>query len=212
MQEEGYEVDVARSDADARAKCAEHRYDGIILDLQLGDRDGADVLRELRQLGVTTPVLIYTGKSDLDTITRLLDVGADGYIVKPVANAEICARVRALLRRSDSGKTREELKVGAVQLNRLTRRVTFGERELNLTTTEIKLLEYLMLNVRKTVSRTDLREKVWNMHFDPGSNMVDAHVARLRKKLHLAGADAEIHTRRGMGFMLTATNRVSTPA
>jgi DNA-binding response OmpR family regulator len=96
----------------------------------------------------------------------------------------------------------EQVKVGDLQLNRLTRRVTFGANEVNLTATELKLLEHLMLHASETVTRSDLREKVWDMHFDPGSNIVDAHVARLRKKLKRAGAQAAIATRRGLGFVL----------
>jgi DNA-binding response OmpR family regulator len=202
--EDGYEVDVAATDAEARAQCAANQYDGLILDLQLGDRHGLEILTELRQYGMTTPVLVYTGSSDLVSITRLLDAGADGYVVKPVPNAELCARVRALVRRGEVARNREQLTVGDLQLNRLTRRVRFGSTELNLTATEIRLLEHLMLHVSETVSRSDLREKVWDMHFDPGSNIVDAHVARLRKKLDRVGAGSAIRTRRGVGFVLSA--------
>ena len=202
MVEDGYAVDVASTGEEARMLSGVNQYDGIVLDLQLGDRHGLLILQELRRTGTKTPVLVYTGRSDLQSITRLLDAGADGYVIKPVSNDEMKARVRALVRRSDGNRVIEQVKVGDLQLNRLTRRVTFGANEVNLTATELKLLEHLMLHASETVTRSDLREKVWDMHFDPGSNIVDAHVARLRKKLKSAGAQAAIATRRGLGFVL----------
>jgi len=202
LVEDGYAVDLAATGEEARMLSSVNQYDGIVLDLQLGDRHGLLILQELRRGGLKTPVLIYTGRSDLQSITRLLDAGADGYVVKPVSNDEMRARVRALVRRSDANRVMEQVKVGDLQLNRLTRRVTFGPNEVNLTATELRLLEHLMLHASETVTRSDLREKVWDMHFDPGSNIVDAHIARLRKKLQRAGAEAAIATRRGLGFVL----------
>ena len=180
-----------------------NEYDGIILDLQLGDRHGFEILQELRRNGRRTPVLLYSGRSDTDSIVRGLDAGADDYVVKPVSNEELRARVRTLIRRGTGGsRVGEQVSVGNLTLNRLTRRVTCNAAEMNLTSMELKLLEHLMLSSGQAVSRSELNEKVWDMHFDPSSNVIDAHVARLRKKLKTAGASAAIATRRGIGFVL----------
>lgn len=209
LVEDGYSVDVAGTGEEVTMFSSVNEYDGMILDLQLSDQHGLRILQELRRTGVSTPVLVYTGRSDLQSITRLLDAGADGYVVKPVANDEMRARVRALVRRGAATRVVEQLKVGDLQLNRVTRRVSYGSTDLNLTATEVRLLEHLMIHATETVSRSDLRENVWDMHFDPGSNMVDAHIARLRKKLQRVGANASIRTRRGLGFVLSPPGSIS---
>jgi len=160
------------------------------------------VLQELRSAGRVTPVLLYTSTEDSSAIVRGLDAGADGYIVKPVSNLELRARVRSLLRRGPGARVTEQVFLGDLCLNRLTRRVTRGGQELDLTPMEMRLLEHLMLRAGHIVTRGELHDKVWDMHFDPSSNLVDAHVARLRKKLNLAKAGVTLTTRRGMGFVL----------
>ena len=204
LAEDGYAIDVAHSGEDARLLAFVNPYDGIILDLELGDRHGFEVLQELRTAGKTTPVLLYTGTEDPTAIVRGLDAGADGYIVKPVTNQELRARVRSLLRRGPGARVNEKVIVGPLCLNRLTRRVTRGSKPVDLTPMEMRLLEYLMLHAGQVVTRADLHDNVWDMHFDPSSNLVDAHVARLRKKLDRADAGVSIVTRRGMGFVLDA--------
>jgi DNA-binding response OmpR family regulator len=180
-----------------------NEYDGIILDLELGDRHGFEILQELRGAGKRTPVLLYTGNEDSQAIVRGLDAGADGYVVKPVSNEELKARVRSLLRRGPASRASEQLSVGELRLNRLTRRVTRGNIEIDLTPMELRLLEHLMLRAGQIVTRGELHDKVWDMHFDPSSNLVDAHVARLRKKISSASS-VSLTTRRGMGFVLEA--------
>ena len=180
-----------------------NEYDGIILDLELGDRHGFEILQELRGAGKRTPVLLYTGNEDSQAIVRGLDAGADGYVVKPVSNEELKARVRSLLRRGPASRASEQLVVGELRLNRLTRRVARGNIEIELTPMELRLLEHLMLRAGQVVTRAELHDKVWDMHFDPSSNLVDAHVARLRKKISSASS-VSLTTRRGMGFVLTA--------
>ena len=204
LSEDGYAIDMAHTGEDARLLAFVNQYDGIVLDLELGDRHGFEILQELRSAGKTTPVLLYTGTEDATAIVRGLDAGADGYVVKPVSNQELRARVRSLLRRGPGARVNEQLMLGSVRLNRLTRRVTSGSTEIDLTPMELKLLEHFLLHAGQVVTRGELHDKVWDMHFDPSSNLVDAHVARLRKKLNMAKAGVSLVTRRGMGFVLDA--------
>ena len=202
LRDESYAIDVASTGEDARMLALVNEYDGIILDLQLGDRHGFEILQELRRNGRRTPVLLYSGLGDTESIVRGLDAGADDYVVKPVSNAELRARVRTLVRRGSGSRVSEQVTTGNLTLNRLTRRVTCSAVDVSLTSMELKLLEHLMMHAGETVTRSELHDKVWDMHFDPSSNVIDAHVARLRKKLDKAGASAVIATRRGMGFVL----------
>jgi DNA-binding response OmpR family regulator len=203
LRDESYAVDTASTGEEARTLALVNEYDGIILDLQLGDRHGFEILQELRRNGRPTPVLLYSGRADTESIVRGLDAGADDYVVKPVSNEELRARVRTLIRRgAGSSRVGEQTRAGKLTVNRLTRRVTCNGEDVSLTSMELKLLEHLMLRTGETVTRSELHDKVWDMHFDPSSNVIDAHVARLRKKLQKAGASATITTRRGMGFVL----------
>src|SRR3954471_15758872 len=205
LQDDGYAVDTASTGEEARTLALVNEYDGIVLDLQLGDRHGFEILQEVRRSGRRTPVLLYSGQADTDSIVRGLDAGADDYVVKPVSNEELKARVRTLIRRGGGGsRIAEQVTVGNLTLNRLTRRVTCSGEDVALTAMELKLLEHLMLRTGEIVTRSELHDKVWDMHFDPSSNVIDAHVARLRKKLQTAKARPSITTRRGMGFMLIA--------
>lgn len=181
-------------------------YDGLVLDVDFGDRHAFEIVQELRSAGRATPVLFYTGLGDSQAVVRGLDAGADEYVVKPVPNLELRARVRSLLRRGPSSRVSEQLVVGELRLNRLTRRVTQGSFTLDLTPMELRLLEHLMLRAGQIVTRSELHDKVWDMHFDPSSNLVDAHIARLRKKLSAATASAALVTRRGLGFILQAVD------
>ncbi|MEX2109348.1 MAG: response regulator transcription factor [Gemmatimonadaceae bacterium] len=203
LRDEGYAIDTASTGEEARTLALVHEYDGIILDLNLGDRHGFEILQELRRAGKRTPVLLYSGKGDTETIVRGLDAGADDFVVKPVSNEELRARVRTLVRRAATSRVGEQVTVGNLILNRLTRRITCKTEELEVTSTELRLLEHMMLHAGETVTRSQLHDKVWDMHFDPSSNVIDAHVARLRKKLQAAGASAAISTRRGIGFVLS---------
>jgi len=204
LAEDGYAIDVANSGEDARMLGLVNEYDGIILDLNLGDRHGFSILQELRNAGKATPVMLYTGSGHTESIVRGLDAGAEGYLVKPVSNDELRARVRSLVRRGSGARVTEQVTFGDLHLNRLTRRVMRGASEVDLTSMELRLLEHLMLRAGETVTRSELHDKVWDMHFDPSSNVVDAHIARLRKKLVAAGSIVAIATRRGVGFTLAA--------
>jgi len=204
LSAEGYAIDLAATGEEARTLALVHDYDGIILDLHLGDRHGFEILQELRRAGSRTPILLYSGKGDSETIVRGLDAGADDFVVKPISNDELRARVRTLVRRGANARVGEQATVGNLTLNRLTRRITCKSEELEITSTELRLLEHLMLHAGETVTRSQLHDKVWDMHFDPSSNVIDAHIARLRKKLETAGASAAISTRRGIGFVLSS--------
>ena len=157
LRDEAYAVDTASTGEEARMLALVNEYDGIILDLQLGDRHGFEILQELRRNGRRTPVLLYSGRADTESIVRGLDAGADDYVVKPVSNEELRARVRTLIRRgAGSSRVGEQVKVGNLTLNRLTRRVTAATGEVNLTAMELKLLEHLMLRAAQRAARKSL--------------------------------------------------------
>ncbi len=200
LETAAYAVDVSATATDGTARALRHSYDAILLDLELPDHDGMDVVRALRTTGSTTPILIMTGRGDDAHVVRGLDAGADDYLLKPVSGDVLAARVRAAIRRSAPA---EQLTLGALTVDRLGRTVTAKGRAITLTPKEFAMLEALLLRAEHVVSRTALLEAVWNMHFDPGSNIVDAHVARLRQKLRPALALPAIRTVRGTGFVLT---------
>ena len=201
LEQEGFAVDHAVTGNDAQTMAFVSEYDAIVLDLTLPDRNGLTVLQALRKEGRTTPVIVLTGSNDSATTVRALDAGADDYVTKPVVIEEFRARMRALVRRGGAKRT-EQLAAGNIVLNRLTRQVYVDGAECALTAKEFQLLEHFLLHCDQVVTRAQLLETVWDMHFDPGSNVVDVHVARLRKKLEGAGATVRIASRRGMGFVL----------
>jgi two-component system OmpR family response regulator len=201
LEQEGFAVDVAPTGNEAQTLAFVNDYDAIVLDLTLPDRNGLTVLQALRKEGRMTPVIVLTGANDSATTVRALDAGADDYVTKPLAVDAFRARMRALVRRGGARRT-EQLTVGNLTLNRLTRQVLVNGRECALTAKEFQLLEHLLLHHGQVVSRPQLLESVWDMHFDPGSNVVDVHVTRLRRKLESAGAELKISARRGMGFVI----------
>jgi DNA-binding response OmpR family regulator len=202
LEQEGFAVDHAATGNEAQTLALVNDYDAIVLDLTLPDRNGLTVLQALRKEGRNTPVLILTGANDSASTVRALDTGADDYVTKPIVVDEFRARMRALVRRGGAKRT-EHLAAGNLSLNRLTRQVLVNGAECELTAKEFQLLEHLLLNSGQVVTRPQLLESVWDMHFDPGSNVVDVHVTRLRKKLEKAGADLKITARRGMGFVVS---------
>lgn len=203
LEQEGFAVDLAETGNEAHTLAFVNDYDAIVLDLVLPDRNGLTVLQALRKEGRSTPVIVLTASADSASTVRALDAGADDYQVKPIVIEEFRARMRALVRRGGAKRT-EQLVCGNVTLNRLTREVIVAGQACALTAKEFQLLEHFLLNTGNVISRAELLEKVWDMHFDPGSNVVDVHVTRLRKKLDAAGADAKITAKRGVGFALQA--------
>lgn len=206
LEQEGFAVDVVGTGNEAQTLAFVNDYDAIVLDLALPDRNGLTVLQELRKQGKTTPVIVLTGTKESASTVRALDTGADDYLTKPVVIEEFRARMRALVRRGGAKRT-EQITVGNVTVNRLTREVMVNGKACALTAKEFQLVEHFMMNRGTVVSRAELLEKVWDMHFDPGSNVVDVHVTRLRKKLEKAGADVKITARRGMGFVLDSDKK-----
>ena len=204
LEQEGFAVDHVATGNEAQTLAFVNEYDAIVLDLGLPDRNGLSVLQALRKEGRTTPVIVLTASTDSTSTVRALDTGADDYLTKPIVIEEFRARMRALVRRGGAKRT-EQVTCGNVTLNRLTRQVYVDSKECMLTAKEFQLLEHFLLHHGQVVTRAELLEKVWDMHFDPGSNVVDVHVARLRKKLQQAAADVRIAARRGMGFVLAAS-------
>lgn len=201
LREEGHAVDVAADGEQAEALAFVNDYDGIILDLGLPGKSGLQLLQQMRREGRLTPTLILTGRRDTQDVVRCLDLGADDYLTKPFDIDELKARVRALLRRG-SARSSERIAISGLMLDRRRRQATIEGQALRMTPKEFALLEHLVLNADDVVTRSELLEKVWDLHFDPGSNVVDVHVARLRAKLRDANAHVSLDTVRGIGFVL----------
>ena len=202
LEADGFAVDIAKTARDGLTNAMVTDYDLIVLDLGLPDGNGLSVVQALRRESKKAPIMILTGTLDKATTVLALDAGADDFLTKPILVDEFRARVRALIRRGGAQRT-EQLVCGNVVLNRLTRQLFIAGAEVTLTAKELPLLEHLLLHRNEVVTRAELLERVWDMHFDPGSNVVDVNVARIRKKLTDAGADIRIGARRGMGFVLT---------
>jgi len=202
LQERGHAVDVAHTGEHGRTLAMVYEYDAIVLDQVLPDTLGVEVLRQLRGRANTTPVLMLTARSGPEDVIRGLDAGADDYLAKPFEIGVLEARLRAVGRRRAPAAA-AEAQVGDLKVDRMRHTVTLSGRAMRLTPKEYTLLEYFLINPERVVTRTELLEKVWDMHFDPGSNVVDVHVARIRAKLQHAGSRVSVFTVRGAGFMLS---------
>jgi len=202
LKEEGYIVDVASDGEEATMLAHANEYDIILLDLLLPKKNGFQVANELRREGRNTPILMLTSRDAIEDVVRGLDAGADDYLTKPFKFDELLARIRALHRRGGAERL-EILRCGPISLDRLRHVVSVRDRQLDLTVKEFQLLEYFMLHPEEVVRRTTLLEKVWDMHFDPESNVVDVHVGNLRRKLTRAAGEALLGTVRGVGFRLS---------
>jgi DNA-binding response OmpR family regulator len=205
LREEGYTVDVVHTGDDGLSKALIYEYDLLILDVMLPGRTGLEIVRELRGRELTVPVLLLTARDSEQDIVMGLDAGADDYLTKPFGFDELLARVRALLRRSGSSRP-DRLIYEDVELDRVKHAAYRGGTPLDLTPKEFQLLEYLMLHPERVVRRTELLEKVWDLRFDPMSNVVDVHVGHLRRKLH-TGRSPLLHTIRGVGYVFQKRER-----
>jgi len=199
LVEEGYVVDVAPDGEEATMLAHVYDYDVILLDVILPKKNGFQVAMELRREGRKTPILMLTSRDAVEDVVRGLDAGADDYLAKPFRFEELLARVRALSRRGGAERM-EILRFGEITLDRLRHVAMVGDKRLDLTAKEFQLLEFFLLHTEEVVRRTTLLEKVWDMHFDPESNVVDVHVGNLRRKLARLTAGSRIETIRGVGF------------
>jgi two-component system OmpR family response regulator len=202
LMEAGHTVDLAATGRDGLLLAAGEPYDVVILDRMLPGIDGLAILRTIRVSKVKTPVLLLTAMGGIDDRVEGLEAGADDYLVKPFAFAELLARVNALARRPPPQHVQTVLRVADLEMNLLSRQVTRAAERIDLQPREFQLLEYLMRNTGRVVTRTMMLESVWDFHFDPKTNIVETHMSRLRTKIQ-RGASAElIHTVRGAGYCL----------
>ena len=205
LEEERYAVDVCSDGIQGRDLTSEVNYDLIILDLMLPALPGLDVLKELRGGRVKTPILILTARSEVDQRVTGLDAGADDYLTKPFAIEELLARARALLRRA-GGEPSGIVQVDDLILNPVTHDVTRGGQRIDLTSKEYALLEYMMRNAGRVLTRTMISEHVWNLDFDTFTNVIDVYIRYLRNKIDRGHTRGLIHTVRGSGYTLKATD------
>lgn len=201
LKEEGYVVDVAPDGDEATMLAHVYDYDVILLDVVLPKKNGFQLAAELRREGRNTPIMMLTSRDGTEDVVRGLDAGADDYLPKPFKFDELLARIRALHRRGGAERV-EVLTCGPIAMDRLRHSCTVDGRPIELTPKEFQLLEYFLLHPDELVRRTTLLEKVWDMHFDPESNVVDVHVGNLRRKLTKAMGTNLLATVRGVGFML----------
>lgn len=199
LRENSYAVDVAETGERALEMAQDGLYDLILLDIRLPGMDGLEVCRRLRQDGLKTPILMLTARSLVAQKVEGLDAGADDYLVKPFALAELFARVRALIRRGFDRKE-ANLRYGDLTMDRRRRRVTCGQQDIPLTSKEFALLELLLLRAPDPVTRSEIIEHVWDCHFDSETNLVEVYINRLRQKIGRAAS--LIRTLRGVGYQL----------
>jgi two-component system OmpR family response regulator len=204
LQTNGYMVDVAADGDKGVSRGRTGSYVVLTIDRMLPRSDGVEVIRRLREHGVATPALIISALGEVDDRVRGLRAGGDDYLVKPFAFPEMLARVDALARRSATVVKETILRVGDLEMDLLARTVHRRGREIELLPKEFQLLEYFVRNAGKTVSRSMMLQHVWDLHFDPMTNIIDVYVGRLRRKVDSGGAYPLIHTVRGVGFRLHA--------
>lgn len=208
LREESYAVDLAQDGQEAEWLAYENPYDIIVLDLMLPVKDGISVLKNLREGGISTPVLILTAKDGTEDVVRGLDEGGDDYLKKPFSLEELLARVRALLRRKDT-EVATVIEVGPIRIDPAKKLVTREGRAIDLTAKEYALMEYFGRNAGIVLSRTQLSEHVWDMNFEPTSNVVDVYVGYLRNKIDKPWETNYIKTMRGHGYMFDIDNSVT---
>jgi two-component system OmpR family response regulator len=204
LQTSGYSVDLAADGENGLKRARSADYVVMTVDRMLPRIDGIEVIRRLRDEGVMTPALILSALGEIDDRVRGLRAGGDDYLVKPFASREMLARVDALARRSATVVKETILRVGDLEIDLLTRVVRRRSREIELLPREFQLLEYLVRNVGQVVSRAMLLQHVWDLHFDPSTNVIDVYVGRVRRKIDSGQAYPLIHTVRGVGFCLRA--------
>jgi two-component system OmpR family response regulator len=200
----GYQVDLASDGNDGLSRGTSADYAVMAIDRMLPDIDGLAVIRRLRESGVVTPALIISALGEIDDRVRGLRAGGDDYLVKPFAFTELLARIEALARRSATVVRETVLRVGDLELDLVARTVSRGGRKIELLLREFQVLEYLVRHEGQVVPRAMLLQHVWDLHFDPTTNIIDVYVGRVRRKVDGQQAYPLIHTVRGVGFCLRA--------
>lgn len=208
LTEAGFSVDLARNGLDGHHLAVTESYDLVILDVMLPDVDGWRILQALREAGIQVPVLFLTARDSVDDRVKGLELGADDYLVKPFAFAELLARVRTLLRRGNAPAIETTLNVADLELDLMRRRVTRAGQRISLTTKEFALLELLIRHRDEVLTRSLIASQVWDMNFDSDTNVIDVAIRRLRAKIDDAFERKLIHTVRGMGYMLDASGEL----
>lgn len=204
LKQAGFAVDHAAEGEDGLHLGLEEPYDAAIIDIMLPKLDGLSIIEELRRQRVNTPVLILSAKSSVDDRVRGLQTGGDDYLIKPFVFSELLARVNALIRRTSGSPEPTTLTLGDLSMDLLKREVHRSGQRIDLQPREFALLEYLMRNAERVVSKTIILEHIWDYHFDPQTNVVDVLVSRLRSKVDKDFSNKLIHTIRGMGYVLKA--------
>jgi two-component system, OmpR family, response regulator len=204
LNNHGNEVDSVGNGREGLQRALTGGYDAITLDRMLPEMDGLTVVTELRRAGIDTPVLMISALSDVDARVRGLRAGGDDYLTKPFAPDEMAARIEVLLRRRRSNAPETRLQVGDLELDLIARSAQRNGTTLELLPIEFRLLEFLMRNSGQVLTRTMIFESVWGYHFDPGTNVIDVHIARLRRKVDGEGLPPLIHTVRGCGYRIDA--------
>lgn len=202
LQQAGYDVQHCADGREALGIAQSQSFDLLIVDRMLPSLDGLAIVSQLRAGGSSAPVLVLSALGTVDHRVEGLKAGGDDYLVKPFSLAELLARVEALLRRVRGSAPGTTLKVLDLELDRMTRRVTRAGRDIDLTTREFQLLEFLMQHPGQVVTRTMLLESVWDLHFDPQTNLVDVHISRLRQAIDRDFTPPLLHTVRGAGYVL----------
>jgi two-component system OmpR family response regulator len=202
LKQAGYAVDLARTGDDGLHLGLNNTYDAAVVDIMLPELDGLSLIERWRAQKVKTPVIILSAKRSVDDRIKGLQAGGDDYLTKPFSFSELLARVQALIRRSTQTADPTTLNLGDLTLNLLTREVTRGDQKLDLQSREFALLEYLLRNAGRVVSKTMILEHVWDYAFDPQTNVVDVLVCRLRNKVDRDADRKIIHTLRGAGYVL----------
>jgi two-component system OmpR family response regulator len=203
LSNHGFEVEWASNGKDGLERALNGHYDLITLDRMLPFMDGLTIVTAIREQHIDTPVLMISALSDVDERVDGLRAGGDDYLVKPFASEEMAARVEVLLRRRNRPERQTKLRVSDLELDLVARKASRGDMVLDLLPTEFRLLEYMMRNFGQIITRTMLFESVWGYHFDPGTNIIDVHIGRLRRKVDSPGMSPLIHTVRGSGYMLS---------
>ena len=204
LQESGHIIDHASDGETGLSLATNEQYDVLIIDRMLPKMDGLEIIRNTRKEGIKTPILILSALTEVDEKVEGLRAGGDDYLAKPYAFSELLARVEGLARRPDTEQQQTVLVAGDLEMDLLSRRVKRADQEILLQPREFKLLEYLMRNADKVVTRTMLLENVWNYHFDPQTNVIDVHISRLRGKIDKNFDSPILETIRGAGYMIRA--------